>query len=84
MSILVVAEHDGKTISGVPEEDSDRTNAAGKASSVQFIHFPFTDAQAAAFREPGADVVLALAHPDYRHMVGLTDDIRAALGSDLD
>lgn len=75
---------DGETVSGVPEEDSDRTNAAGKASSVQFIHFPFTDAQAAAFRKPGADVVLALSHPEYRHMAGLPDDTRAALGSDLD
>lgn len=74
---------DGETVSGIPEEDADRTNAAGKASSVQFIHFPFTDAQAAAFRKPGADIVLALSHPDYRHMAGLTEDIRAALSSDL-
>ena len=75
---------DGKTISGVPEEDSDRTNAAGKASSVQFIHFPFTDVQAAAFQKPGADVVLALLHPGYRHMAGLTEKIRGALAADLD
>lgn len=75
---------DGETINGVPEKDSDRTNAAGKASSVQFIHFPFTDAQAAAFRKPGADVVLALSHPDYRHMAGLPDDTRAAIALDLD
>ncbi len=75
---------DGETISGVPEEDADRTNADGKASSVQFIHFPFTDAQAAAFRKPGADVVLALAHPYYRHMAGLAEDKRAALGTDFD
>ena len=75
---------DGETISGIPEEDSDRTNAAGKASSVQFIHFPFTDAQAAAIRKQGADVVLALAHPQYRHMAGLPEDVRAALATDLD
>jgi len=74
----------GETIHGVPEEDADRTNAAGKASSVQFIHFPFTDAQAAGFRKPGADVVLALTHPEYRHMAGLPEDIRTALGTDLD
>ena len=75
---------DGETISGIPEEDADRTNANGKASSVQFIHFPFTDAQAAAFRNPGADVVLALTHPEYRHMAGLPEDVRAALGTDFD
>jgi len=75
---------DGAVIKGVPEEDADRTNAQGKASSVQFIHFPVTDAQAAAFRRPGADVVLALAHPNYRHMAGLPEDVRAALSADLD
>ena len=38
---------DGETVRGVPEADMDRTNAAGKASSVQFIHFPFTPGQIA-------------------------------------
>ena len=75
---------DGETIRGVPEEDTDRTTADGKASSVQFIHFPFTDAQAAAFRTPGADVVLSLNHPEYRHMAGLTEVVCAALSEDLD
>jgi len=75
---------DGDVINGVPEEDADRTNAQGKASSVQFIHFPFTDAQTAAFRKPGADVVLALAHPNYRHMAGIPEDVRASLGADFD
>ena len=73
----------GDTISGVPEEDADRTTADGKASSVQFIHFPFSGAQVAAFREPGADVVLALSHPEYRHMAGLSDEVREALGADF-
>lgn len=75
---------DGETIKGRPEEDADRTSAAGKASSVQFIHFPLTDAQAAAFRAPGADVVLGLSHPNYRHMAGLSEEARQALAEDLD
>jgi len=75
---------DQDIIVGVPEEDADRTNANGKASSVQFIHFPLSDSQADAFRKPGADVVLALTHPEYRHMAGLTDVVRSALGTDLD
>ena len=74
---------DGETVKGVPEEDADRTNAAGKASSVQFIHFPFIDAQAAEIRKQGADVLLALAHPRYRHVAGLPEKIRAALATDL-
>ena len=74
----------GETIRAVAEGDVDRTDAAGKASSVQFIHFPFTDAQADAFREPGADVVVAIGHPRYRHMAGLPEEVRAALTEDFD
>ena len=35
----------GEKIKAAPEEDVDRTSAEGKASSVQFIHFNFTDDQ---------------------------------------
>ncbi|MDA0786440.1 MAG: DUF3501 family protein [Proteobacteria bacterium] len=75
---------DGETITGVPEADVDRTNADGKASSVQFIHFPFTDAQIAAFRQSGAEVTLGFTHPDYAHMTILTDDVRTELAGDFD
>jgi len=77
-------EVDGEIIAGRPEEDVDRTNAAGKASSVQFIHFPFTDAQVAAFKRPGARVVVGLKHPHYGHMAALPDAMRAALAQDFD
>ena len=52
----------------MPEADVDRTSAAGKASSVQFIHFPFTDAQVATFRQGGAEIVAGFTHPEYAHM----------------
>ena len=74
----------GETITGIPEEDTDRTNANGKASSVQFIHFPFTDAQVAAFRADGAEVIVALRHPEYGHMAVIPEDTRRALGEDFD
>ena len=41
---------EGKKIHAVPEEDVDRTSAEGKASSVQFIHFTFTDDQITKFK----------------------------------
>ena len=44
----------GERVAGKAEADQDRTTADGKASSVQFVHFPFTDAQIAAFRAPNA------------------------------
>ncbi len=74
----------GETIRGVPEADVERTSAAGKASSVQFIHFPFTDAQVAAFRAQGAEVVAGFAHPEYAHMAALPEPVRQALAEDFD
>ena len=74
----------GETVTGVPEEDVDRTTADGKASSVQFVHFPFTDAQVDAFRSAGARVVVGLSHPNYNHMTVLSEDVRAALAEDFD
>lgn len=66
------------------EQDVDRTSADGKASSVQFLHFHFTDAQAAAFATPSTEVTLGLKHPAYAHMTVLTEDTRAALAKDFD
>lgn len=71
-------------IVGTPEEDVDRTSAEGKASSVQFIHFPFTDAQAEALKRPGAKVTLGFTHPQYGHMAVMGEETRAALAGDLD
>jgi hypothetical protein len=58
--------------------------AIRKASSVQFIQFPFADAQAAAFRKPGAQVILGFDHPQYGHMVVVPEAVRAALAEDFD
>ena len=74
----------GETIQGVPEADVDRTSAQGKASAVQFIHFPFTDAQVVQFRAEGAEVVLGFTHPEYAHMAVLPEPVRAALAEDFD
>jgi len=76
-------EFAGEVIKGVPEDDVDRTTADGKASSVQFIHFPFTDAQAALFKAPDTRVMLGINHPKYGHLAILSDATRQALGQDL-
>jgi len=73
----------GETVTGVPEADVDRTNADGKASSVQFIHFPFTDEQAAKFSAAGAEVTLGFTHPEYGHMTMLPEAVRAELSGDF-
>ncbi len=73
------ADHE---IIGKPEEDVDRTSADGKASSVQFIHFPFTDQQVSDFR-CAEQVVLGFKHPQYAHMVILQSETVAALQVDF-
>ncbi len=73
----------GARVAGKAETDQDRTTAEGKASSVQFVHFPFTDAEVAAFREPNARVILGLSHPNYSHMAVLSEATRAALAADF-
>ncbi len=72
-----------RQIVGVPEDDVDRTTADGKASSVQFIHFPFDDAAVAAFKSAGAQVTLGFRHDQYGHMTLLSEDVRAALAEDF-
>src|SRR5690606_9309716 len=73
----------GERVVGKPEADVDRTTADGKASSVQFIHFTFTDAQVAKFKKPGSRVVLGFAHPAYGHMTILPEEVRSALAQDF-
>ena len=76
-------EVDGHRVAGKPEEDVDRTTADGKASSVQFIHFPFTAEQIAAFKQDGARVVVGFDHAQYSHMVVMPEPVRAALSRDF-
>ena len=73
-----------ETVKGIPEADVDRTSGAGKASAVQFVHFPFTPAQIARFRAPGAQIVVGFSHPAYGHMVVMPEAVRAALAEDFD
>lgn len=74
---------DGEEITGQPEEDVDRTTADGKASSVQFVTFHFTDAQAEKFQ--AADkVTVGIGHKKYSHMAVLTEEAHKSLAGDLD
>jgi len=77
-------EINGERIAGRAEEDVDRTSADGKASSVQFVHFDLSDAQAAAFKADDARVVVGIDHENYGHMAQLSTDARKALAADLD
>lgn len=74
----------GEEVAARPEEDVERTTAEGKASSVHFLHFDLTDTQAAAFKLPGAEVIIGFSHPNYHHMTQISEEVRTALAEDLD
>jgi hypothetical protein len=73
----------GERIMSRAEQDQDRTTEEGKASSVQFVHFDFTGAQIAAFRKPGAQVLVGVAHEHYGHIAVMGEATRAALAGDF-
>ncbi|PDH21498.1 MAG: hypothetical protein CNC05_00040 [Pelagibacterales bacterium MED-G42] len=74
---------DGDTIMASPEEDVDRTSSNGKASSVQFIHFKFTDEQIQKFKSDGANVELGINHREYFHTTKLGLENINSLSSDF-
>ena len=75
---------DGDDIPAVAEGDIDRTKEDGKTSSIHFLHFPVTDAQAEKLKAEGAKVSIAIEHENYSHSAGIPERVRAALASDLD
>jgi len=70
-------------IRGMPEEDQEGSREDGKASSVQFIRFPFTAPQIAAFRGGAGDVIVGFDHPNYGHMAVMPAAVRQALSQDF-
>jgi hypothetical protein len=74
----------GGRAKGTAEADQDRSTAEGKASAVQFIHYPFTPGDIAKFKQPGTRIVVGFDHPAYAHMTVMPEEVRAALAADFD
>ena len=66
-----------------PEEDIDRTTADGKASAIQFLHFPFDEDQITLFKDKSVLITLGITHEKYGHMATLSADVRDALMTDF-
>ena len=81
---LVFLDIAGQRIRGEPDPTRENTSPEGKASSVQFLRFPFTDDQIARFKTPGAQAIAGFDHPNYGHMAVLPEPVRAALAEDFD
>ena len=74
----------GEIINSIPEKDVDRTSAEGKASSVQFIHFKFSEAQVEKFKNFSNEVIIGVDHEMYAHTAKLTENNKRALSLDFD
>ena len=70
-------------INSASEKDVDRTSLDGKASSVHFVHFNFTDEQIIKFKNLGNEVFLGIDHNLYNHMTKISEHTRKALIKDF-
>ena len=74
---------DGEIVKAVPEEDVDRTSAEGKASSVQFIHFQFTEKQIEKFKSNLHKIEIGIDHKEYSHTSQLSETTINSLAADF-
>jgi len=70
-------------VSGVAEGDVERTRDDGKASSVHFLHFPFTAEQIGAFKDASITAMAGVDHAHYGHLAVLSAETRAELAKDF-
>ena len=74
---------DGEIVKAIPEKDVDRTSSEGKASSVQFIHFKFTDEQIQKFKSNNGEVEIGIDHHEYSHTTKLSSASLSSLSTDF-
>jgi hypothetical protein len=65
------------------EDDIERTNSKGKASSVHFLHFDFSDIQKNEFLSKRSKVCLGIEHASYSHIAILNEENIKTLSSDF-
>ena len=67
-----------------PEQDTDRTSEDGKASSVHFLHFDFTEDLIKEFVKDQSTVFLGFNHKNYKHFSELSLEVKSELKKDFD
>jgi len=70
-------------INAISEKDLDRTSEEGKASSVQFLHFRFSDEQIKKFKDVKILAVIGIEHDLYNHMTKISEHTRVELINDF-
>ena len=71
-----------ENITATPEKDVDRTSSDGKASSVHFVHFQFSDKQISKFKESN-NITIGIDHKIYNHSSVISPDIKKILIEDF-
>ena len=66
-----------------PEQDTDRTSKDGKASSVHFLHFDFTEDLIKEFVKEGSTILLGFSHKNYKHFSELSQEVKSELKKDF-
>ena len=80
----IFIEIEDHKIKGIPEKDLDRTSDEGKASSVQFVHFNFSNELKEKFRNLEKNIIIGIEHNSYNHMSTISKDVQTALAKDFD
>ena len=80
-TFIQIGEH---KIMSRPEQDTDRTSEDGKASSVHFLHFDFTEDLIKEFVKEQSTVFLGFNHKNYKHFSELSLEVRSELKKDFD
>jgi hypothetical protein len=73
----------GEKIMARADDDVERTDEDGKASSIHFLLFDFSDDQVDLFRQTEDDIIISVGQENYRHMAALPSAMQAALAADF-
>ena len=79
----VYMQVDNQKVKAIPEHDVDRTSSEGKASSVQFLHFNFSDDQIKKFKDINTEITITIDHPLFNHTTKISEDTKTSLKSDF-
>ncbi|MBT3789271.1 MAG: DUF3501 family protein [Alphaproteobacteria bacterium] len=73
----------GEKVFARADDDTERTDEDGKASSVHFLLFDFSDDQVEKFRATSDDIVISIGQENYRHMAVMSPAMQVALAADF-
>ena len=81
---LIFISINGDKIFATPEDDTERTDAYGKTSSVHFLHFHMTNEQINNFKNTDSKIELGTDHQEYLHLTVISSETKSSLIGDLD